>query len=177
VLKFFLCSLYSSPIANFKRVPFVILEYSAVALQIGLTRLPTHQKQIGDLTTSAAGTVMEQKRKFKSIDEYIATFPKNEQLILEQIKIAIKDAAPQAQETISYQMPAFKQNGILVWFAAHKNHIGFYPRVSAIEAFKDKLAHYKVSKGTIQFPLDQPIPFDLIKDMVRFRVKENLAKT
>ena len=120
---------------------------------------------------------MEQKRKYKSIDEYIATFPKNEQLILEQIRIAIKDAAPQAQEAISYQMPAFKQNGILVWFAAHKNHIGFYPHVSAIEAFKDKLAHYEVSKGTVQFPLDQPIPFDLIKDMVRFRLKENLAKT
>jgi uncharacterized protein YdhG (YjbR/CyaY superfamily) len=96
---------------------------------------------------------------------------------MKEIRQAIKEVAPNAQKTISYQMPAFKQNGILVWFAAHKNHIGFYPRVSAIEAFKDKLASYEVSKGTVQFPLDEPIPFGLIKEMVQFRVKENLAKT
>ena len=116
------------------------------------------------------------KRDFKSIDDYIATFPKDVQSILEEFRKAIREAAPEAQETISYQMPAFKLNGILVWFAAHKNHIGFYPRVSAIEAFKDKLSNYEVSKGTVQFPLNGPIPFELIKEIVRFRVKENLAK-
>ena len=119
---------------------------------------------------------MVPKRKFKTVDEYIAAFPKNVQTTLEEIRRAIRDAAPEAQETISYQMPAFKQNGILVWFAAHKNHIGFYPRVSAIEVFKTKLSCYEVSKGTVQFPLDEPIPFDLIKEMVRFRVNENLLK-
>jgi uncharacterized protein YdhG (YjbR/CyaY superfamily) len=120
---------------------------------------------------------MMPEQKFKSIDEYIATFPKNVKIILEEFRQAIREAAPDATETISYQMPAFKQNGILVWFAAHKNHMGFYPRLSAIELFKDKLSSYEVSKGTVQFPLDEPIPFDLIKEMVRFRVKENLAKT
>ena len=120
---------------------------------------------------------MATKRDFKSIDDYIATFPNNVHRILEEFRKAIREAAPEAQETISYQMPAFKLNGILVWFAAHKNHIGFYPRVSAIEAFKDKLSNYEVSKGTVQFPLNEPIPFDLIKEIVRFRVKENLAKS
>ena len=119
---------------------------------------------------------MAPKREFKSVDEYIAVFPKNVQCILEEFRKAIQEAAPEAEETISYQMPAFKLNGILVWFAAHKNHIGFYPRVSAIVAFKDKLSRYKVGKGTVQFPLNEPIPFDLIKEMVRFRIKENLAK-
>ena len=79
---------------------------------------------------------MVPKRKFKTVDEYIVAFPKNVQTTLEEIRRAIRDAAPEAQETISYQMPAFKQNGILVWFAAHKNHIGFYPRVSAIKYSK-----------------------------------------
>src|SRR5665647_1682773 len=116
---------------------------------------------------------MEPKREFKSIDEYIAAFPKNVQFILEDFRKAIQEAAPEAEETISYQMPAFRLNGILVWFAAHKNHIGFYPRVSAIVAFKDKLSRYEVSKGTVQFPLNEPIPFDLIKEIVRFRIKEN----
>jgi uncharacterized protein YdhG (YjbR/CyaY superfamily) len=120
---------------------------------------------------------MVPKREFKTVDEYIATFPKNTQTILEEIRQSIKDVAPEAHEAISYQMPAFKQNGILVWFAIHKNNIGFYPRVSAIDAFKEKLVHYKVSKGAVQFPLNEPIPFDLIKEIVRFRVNENLAKT
>src|SRR5665647_1142723 len=92
---------------------------------------------------------MVPKREFKSIDDYTATFPKNVQRILEEFRQNIREAAPtEAEETISYQMPAFKLNGILVWFAAHKNHIGFYPRVSAIEAFKDKLSHYEVSTLT-----------------------------
>jgi uncharacterized protein YdhG (YjbR/CyaY superfamily) len=119
---------------------------------------------------------MAPKREFKSVDEYIAAFPKNAQCILEEFRKAIHEAAPDAEEIISYQMPAFKLNGILVWYGAYKNHIGFYPRASTIVAFKDKLSRYKVSKGTVQFPLNEPIPFDLIKEMVRFRIKENLAK-
>ena len=115
-------------------------------------------------------------RTFKSIDEYISSFPPNMQTLLQQIRQAIKEAAPQATEAISYQMPAFKQNGVLVWFAAFKNHIGFYPTASGIEAFKEKLAPYKTSKGTVQFPLNEPIPFDLIKEIVRFRVKANMDK-
>ena len=113
---------------------------------------------------------------FKSIDEYIASFPQNIQSILQELRQAIHEAAPNAEETISYQMPAFKQNGVLVYFAAFKNHIGFFPTASGVEAFKDKLGAYKTSKGTIQFPLNQPMPLDLVKELVRFRVKQNLAK-
>jgi uncharacterized protein YdhG (YjbR/CyaY superfamily) len=113
---------------------------------------------------------------FKTIDEYIATFPPNIQAILQQIRATIHKAAPDAEETISYQMPAFKQNGVLVYFAAFKNHIGFFPTAQGIEAFKDKLAAYKTSKGTIQFPLDRPLPLDLIAEIVRFRVKTNTSK-
>ena len=119
---------------------------------------------------------MVEKKKIKTIDEYIATFPKKVQVILEGVRQAIKDAAPEAEETISYQMPAFRQNGVLVWFAAFKNHIGFFPKVSAIEAFKEKLSSYRTSKGTIQFPMNEPFPFDLVKEIVRFRVKENTCK-
>jgi uncharacterized protein YdhG (YjbR/CyaY superfamily) len=113
------------------------------------------------------------KKGFKTIDEYIAAFPKNIQSILEELRQAIKESAPEAEETISYQMPAFKLNGILVWFAAHKNHIGFYPKTSAIETFKQELSDYEISKGTIRFPLDKPIPLDLVKKIVKYRVKEN----
>ena len=119
-----------------------------------------------------AGRSIMPKKTFKNIDEYIATFSQNTQTALQQTRKAIKDAAPQAEEVISYSMPAFKQNGILVWFAAFKNHIGFFPKVSAMEAFKEKLAGYQTSKGTIRFPLDKPIPTDLIKEIVKFRVKE-----
>lgn len=116
------------------------------------------------------------KKKFDSIDEYIATFPKDVQNVLQQIRQAVKEAAPQAEEAISYNMPAFKLNGNLVWFGAFKNHVGFYPRQTAIEEFKEKLADYEVSKvqGTVKFPLDKPIPLGLIKEMVRFRARENL---
>jgi uncharacterized protein YdhG (YjbR/CyaY superfamily) len=113
---------------------------------------------------------------FKTVDEYIATFPRNVQGILQKLRQVIKDAAPEAEEAISYQIPTFKLNGNLVWFAAFKNHIGFYPRASAIEAFKAKLSLCDISKGTIRFPLDKPIPFDLIKKIVKYRVKENLSK-
>jgi uncharacterized protein YdhG (YjbR/CyaY superfamily) len=116
------------------------------------------------------------KKEFKTIDEYIATFPKNIQSILEEMRQAIKASAPQAEEAISYQMPTFKLNGNLVYFAAWKNHIGFYPTSSATEAFKEELSDYEVTKGTVKFPINKPIPFDLVKKMVRYRVKENLDK-
>ncbi len=112
-------------------------------------------------------------KKPETVDEYISAFPENIQCILQELRQAIREAAPQAEETISYQMPAFKQNGILVWFAAYKNHIGFFPKASAIEHFKNRLSAYETSKGTIRFPLEEPIPSGLVKDIVNFRVKEN----
>jgi uncharacterized protein YdhG (YjbR/CyaY superfamily) len=117
-----------------------------------------------------------QKTPAKNIDEYIAGFPEDTQEILRKIRAVIREAAPDAQETISYQMPAFKLNGNLVYFAAFKNHIGFYPIPTGIEAFKKELSAFKQGKGSIQFPLDEPIPYDLITKIVKFRVKENLAK-
>lgn len=116
------------------------------------------------------------KKTFKTIDEYIALFPKDVRNILEALRKAIRDVAPQAEEAISYQIPTYKLNGNLVHFAAFKDHISFFPTSSGIEAFKVKLKSYKTSKGTIRFPLDEPIPFDLIEEIVRFRVKENLSK-
>jgi uncharacterized protein YdhG (YjbR/CyaY superfamily) len=120
--------------------------------------------------------VKTSKKRFESIDEYIAKFPRNVQDILEKLRQTIQDSAPNAKETISYQMPTFKLKGNLVYFAAWKNHIGFYPTSSAIEAFKEELHEYEVTKGTIKFPLNKPIPLDLVKKMVKYRVKENLGK-
>jgi uncharacterized protein YdhG (YjbR/CyaY superfamily) len=117
------------------------------------------------------------KTNYKSIDEYIRTFPPDIQSILEKIRQTIKKAAPGAIETISYQMPAFKLNGKnLVYFAAFKNHIGFYPLPSGITTFEKELSPYARSKGTVQFPLDKPIPYDLVEKIVKFRGGENLAK-
>ena len=110
-----------------------------------------------------------------TIDAYIATFPDDVQSILQQIRRTIHDAAPEATEAISYQMPTFKLHGNLVHFGAFKNHIGFYPVPSGIEAFQDELAAYKQGKGSIQFPLDRPMPFDLIRRIVEYRVQENTA--
>lgn len=109
-----------------------------------------------------------------SIDEYILKFPKDVQKKLTQLRGLIKQVAPKAEEKISYQMPAFFLDGILVWFAAHTNHIGFYPKASAIAKFEGELSKYKYSKGTVQFPMDEPLPVDLIKRMVKFRVEENM---
>jgi len=120
------------------------------------------------------GLNLESKKKCKDIDEYIAAFPKDVQSVLKEMRQAIREAAPEAEEVISYQMPAFKLNGILVWFAAFKKHVGFYPRESAIEFFKKDLSGYQVSKGTVRFPLDKPIPFDLVRKIVKYRIKENL---
>jgi uncharacterized protein YdhG (YjbR/CyaY superfamily) len=112
----------------------------------------------------------------KTIDEYIASFPPDLQAILEKIRMTIREAAPDAEETISYQMPTFRLKGNLVHFAAFKEHIGFYPVPTGIQAFEDELSVYKKGKGSVQFPLDQPIPYDLISRIVRFRVRENLDK-
>jgi len=116
------------------------------------------------------------EKQTETIDDYIASFPKHIQEILEEIRQAIREAAPDAEETISYQMPAFRLNGVLVYFAAFKNHIGFYPTSSGVAAFKAELSQYEVSKGTIRFPLGQPVPFNLIKKIVKYRVEENLDR-
>jgi uncharacterized protein YdhG (YjbR/CyaY superfamily) len=112
----------------------------------------------------------------KNIDDYISRFPQEIQAILEELRLTIRNAAPDADETISYQMPTFTLKGNLVHFAAHKNHIGFYPAPSGIEEFKNELSLYKGAKGSVQFPLDKPLPLHLIGRIVAFRVRENLAK-
>ena len=112
----------------------------------------------------------------QTIDAYIAGFPIEVQVTLEKIRATIRDAAPGAEEAISYQIPTFKLKGNLVHFAAYKNHIGFYPTSSGIENFKRELSAYESSKGAIRFPIDQPIPYDLIHKIVEFRVKENLER-
>lgn len=112
----------------------------------------------------------------KDTDEYIFQFPEEVQAKLQELRSIIIQAAPEAEETISYAMPAYKLKGILVYFACHKNHIGFYPASSGIANFEKELSGYKTSKGTIQFPLDKPLPLDLIKMIVEFRVTENLQK-
>lgn len=111
-----------------------------------------------------------------NIDEYISAFPAEIQAILQKIRDTIKAAAPDAQETISYAMPTFTLQGNLVHFAAYKKHIGFYPTPSGTEHFQQQISGYKAAKGSIQFPLDQPIPYELISQIVTFRVQENLAK-
>jgi uncharacterized protein YdhG (YjbR/CyaY superfamily) len=110
------------------------------------------------------------------IDEYIAGYPAEVQAILEKIRETIRSAAPEATETINYGVPTFRLGGNLVHFGAYKKHIGFYPTPSGIEKFKGELAGYEGAKGSVKFPLDQPIPYDLIKKIVVFRVEENLNK-
>lgn len=110
----------------------------------------------------------------KNIDEYIAGFPPEIQEKLEKIRATIRKAAPKAEEAISYMIPTFKLHGVLVHFAAFKNHIGFYPAPGGIEAFKEELSGYEISKGTVRFPLDQRIPYPLISKIVKFRVAQNL---
>jgi len=119
------------------------------------------------------------KIKPDNIDGYIANFPDHIQIKLKELRSAIKEAVPEAEEKISYQMPTFNLRGNLVYFAAHTNHLDFYPTPSGIDAFKKELTGFKSSKGSIQFPLDKPLPINLITKIVKFRVKENLdrAKT
>ncbi len=120
---------------------------------------------------------MEQpKAGYGSIDEYIAAFPDDIQALLATVRATIRAAAPEAAEIISYGMPAFALHGNLVYFAAAKQHIGLYPTGSAIAAFQAEIAGYASSKGAVKFPLDQPLPLDLIRRMVEFRVAENRAK-
>ena len=115
--------------------------------------------------------------KNPDVDRYIAGFPDNVRELLMQLRAAVREAAPEAEEVISYQMPAYRLQGMLVYFAGYKNHIGFYPTSSGIKAFKQELSAYKGAKGTVQFPLDKPLPLDIIKKIVAFRVAENLQKT
>lgn len=115
-------------------------------------------------------------KKTVSIDQHISEFPKETQQLLELLRMTILQAAPKAEEVISYNMPAFKYNGILVWFAGYKNHIGFYPSSTPIVVFKEQLKKYKTSKGAIQFPLDKPLPLALITKIVKYRIKQNLEK-
>ncbi|MFS0821724.1 iron chaperone [Bacillus sp. 1P02SD] len=112
----------------------------------------------------------------KSIDEYILQYPQEIQETLKTIRKVIKESAPNAEEKISYRMPTFVSNGNLVYFAAFKKHIGFYPTSSGINAFKEELSGYKTSKGAVQFPIGKPIPYELISKIVKFRVDENKSK-
>jgi uncharacterized protein YdhG (YjbR/CyaY superfamily) len=111
----------------------------------------------------------------KTVDEYISKYPEEVQVILQRFRNTIQKAAPKAEETISYRMPAFKQDGMLVYFAGWKTHVGFYPVSSAIREFERELTEYESSKGTVKFPIDRPVPFRLISRIVKFRVKENQA--
>jgi uncharacterized protein YdhG (YjbR/CyaY superfamily) len=112
----------------------------------------------------------------KNIDEYIAAFPPEVQSILEKIRVTVRQAAPQAQEKISYRMPAFAQDGILIYFAAFKNHIGVYPPVRADGKLNRDLARYRGEKGNLKFPFDEPMPYALISRIVKFKVKEHAEK-
>jgi uncharacterized protein YdhG (YjbR/CyaY superfamily) len=116
------------------------------------------------------------KIKFQTVDEYVASFPPSTKALLQEFRKTIKSAAPGAEELISYNMPAFKLNGMLVWYAAYKKHIGFYPKTSVIEAFKKELSIFKGAKGSIQFPIDKPLPLNLVGKIVKYRVRENLEK-
>ena len=120
--------------------------------------------------------MQDKKGPPENIDEYIAGFPDKVQKILEKLRATIRKAAPDAIETINYAIPTYKLNGNLVHFAAYARHIGFYPTPSAISAFQDELAGYKHAKGSVQFPLDEPLPVDLITRIVEYRVQENRAK-
>lgn len=111
-----------------------------------------------------------------TVDKYISGYPPVIREKMKKIRALIKKTVPQAEESISYQMPAYKLNGILIYFAGHAKHIGLYPMTSAISAFKDELKDYKTSRGTIQFPHDKPLPLHLIKDIITFRVMENQEK-
>ena len=112
----------------------------------------------------------------EQVDEYIAGFPEHVRAILERVRATIREAAPEAAETIKYAIPTFTLDGNLVHFAAFKEHVGFYPTPSGIERFGSELAGYRTAKGSVQFPLDEPIPLDLISRIVKFRVQDNLKR-
>lgn len=117
-----------------------------------------------------------QTTKFQSIDQYIESFPPEVQSKLEEIRKTIENAAPEAFEAISYNIPTFKFHGNLVHFAGHKNHIGFYPGAAGVEVFREKIIQFKTSKGSVQFPIDKPLPLELIAEITKFRLISNLEK-
>ena len=119
---------------------------------------------------------MDTNTKFKTVDQYIAQFPPATRKQLEDIRSLIRESAPDAEEGISYNMPAYKFHGVLVYFAGYENHIGFYPTNSGITRFTNEISRFKYSKGAVQFPLGKPIPKTLFKKIVKFRMKENLEK-
>jgi uncharacterized protein YdhG (YjbR/CyaY superfamily) len=119
---------------------------------------------------------MRKPKRAKDIDDYISQFPAGVQAKLQKVRTTISKAAPEAKETISYLMPAFKQHGILLYFAAWEKHIGLYPPISGDRAIEKKIARYAGPKGNLQLPLDEPIPYDLIERIVKLRVKQDLAK-
>jgi uncharacterized protein YdhG (YjbR/CyaY superfamily) len=127
-------------------------------------------------TTQMEVIMEDNKITFNTIDEYFLKFPSEVQDKLKELRMVIKESAPDAVEKISYQMPTFALHGNLVHFAAFKNHIGLYPMPSVIEEFKQELAEYKQGKGSIQFPLDKPLPHELISKIVKFRITENIQK-
>jgi uncharacterized protein YdhG (YjbR/CyaY superfamily) len=129
------------------------------------------------MSRDGMGDYMESRvKKPTTTDEYIAQFPEEVQKLLQNVRVVIKETAPEAVERISYAMPGFYLNGMLVWFAGHNTYIGFYPTGEGIEAFKDELTPYKFSKGAVQFPLDKPIPYDLIRKITKYRVERNTKK-
>ena len=119
---------------------------------------------------------MKPTSQSESIDDYIAGFPAEIQVLLQQMRQTIHEAAPEATEAISYQMPTFKLHGNLVHFAAFKDHIGFFPAPSGIDAFTEEIAPYRTGKGTLRFSLTEPLPLDLVRRIVLYRVQENSAK-
>lgn len=119
---------------------------------------------------------MEKRKTAQTVDEYISGYPADIQKKLNDIRKVVKKAAPEAVEKISYGMPAYTYKGMLLYFAVHTNHIGLYPYPSAMEAFREEIAAYRTSKGTIQFMLSKPVPLKLIAGIVAFRVQENIMK-
>lgn len=115
-------------------------------------------------------------KKYDTVEEYFSDFTEMAQVKLQELREIIKSVTRNCKEIISYNMPAYKQNGIVVYFAANKNHIGFYPTPSGITTFESRLTNYKYSKGAVQFPIDQPLPKKLIQDIVRFRIEEDFLK-
>jgi uncharacterized protein YdhG (YjbR/CyaY superfamily) len=138
--------------------------------------LTAHGLSFADSAQAASADNMPKGRKSTDIDNYISQFPADLQTILEEVRKTIRQAAPDATEVISYQMPAFKQHGILVYFAAWKKHIGLYPPISGDEALERELSRYAGPKGNLQFPLDEPVPYDLIERIVKLRVEQDAAK-
>jgi len=129
-----------------------------------------------NLTDKSNAMQIKAGTKFKSVEEYLSVFPEVTKSILQEMRNTIKKAAPQAEEVISYNMPAYKLNGILVYFAGYANHIGFYPTASGMAAFKREFSVYKNSKGAVQFAIDKPLPLALITKVVKFRISQTQQK-